>query len=1000
MTKKVVISLLLVLSMVLSMCNLTLIYAHENGSDFAVDIQEIVVLDDIIKGLTISKASKISNTGTAFIAIYNTENTLVAVDISTDEVTTEIGTQTLSFEGGLQFDETLKTSAYVWQNDDSGKLTMKPYSNIYTYEKREIGYISCFNFVDGEAKAVLDSQTNTDGAYALISGSTDGINETEFVWSKAEYTLGTQSNVIVPLLAASETSEWGEEPYIQVELSTMGYEGIRFSALLGATKKGPQNYKLQYSVDGETFVDIENTVYSLGTNKTMMQAFDIVKLPVEADNAENLYIRIALDDLSTIGGDVLSSNPTGGEIAVNNIYIYADKGETIIKPTPTPTITTSPTPTKAPIETTSPTADPVGDGIIHLNKTSIDASGIAGVEVDGTILTITDEGDYTIEGELTDGQIKVALPSKDYTATITLNGVKVSNSTSAPFFGAEGKVKVIIATDTVNEFTDASEYIYEYGQNEPNACFFSKRDMTITKNGTGTLNVNGNYNNGIGSKADLKINAGTFNVVAVNNAVKGNDTVTIADGVTLNLVSGGDGIKTDNPDEAADGNGVVNIKGGKIGITTNIDGDGIQADIALIVSGGDITIDSVGDGLKCDIAIEVNGGTIDITSKEDGVQAGTSDTTITELSSIKSKNANIIIKCSEDGFHSSTGTIDIESGVYDITSGEDAIQAETTLTINDGEFTIISGGGSLASVIDADASYKGLKGQGYIFINGGTFDIDSLDDSIHSNGETTINGGKFNMSSGDDGIHSDTALTINDGDININKSYEGLEALTINLAGGTINLVATDDGINAAGGADQSNVGGGGRRPPFGGGGGVPGQGSGNGLINITGGYCFIDAAGDGIDANGNITMSGGVIIVNGPTSSGDGAIDYDGSYVLTGGFLIASGSSGMVQAPGTASTQNIVNMRFNSTVSKNTIVNIQDAEGNSIMTYAPTKNFGSFVMSSPDITKGTQYTVYTGGSYTGGTNENGLYTGGSYTGGTQKATFTPSSAVTSVSIR
>ena len=97
-------------------------------------------------------------------------------------------------------------------------------------------------------------------------------------------------------------------------------------------------------------------------------------------------------------------------------------------------------------------------------------------------------------------------------------------------------------------------------------------------------------------------------------------------------------------------------------------------------------------------------------------------------------------------------------------------------------------------------SAKAIKSRHLIKISGGSFKIDSSDDSIHSNSDIEIGGGSFELSSGDDGIHADDQLIINNGTVNLLKSYEGLEATVITLNGGNIDITASDDGLNAAGG--------------------------------------------------------------------------------------------------------------------------------------------------------------------------------------------------------
>ncbi|MCX7715302.1 MAG: carbohydrate-binding domain-containing protein [Clostridia bacterium] len=573
----------------------------------------------------------------------------------------------------------------------------------------------------------------------------------------------------------------------------------------------------------------------------------------------------------------------------------------------------------------------VGDGIIHLNGTSIDASGISGASVSGTVLTISAAGTYTLEGSLTDGQIIVNTPSNTDEVELVLNGVDVSCSTSGPLFGADGNITLTLASGTINKFTDAQTYAYADGEDEPNACVFAKRNLTVK--GDGTLNVYANYNNGIGSKDSLTISGGTVTVDAVNNALKGNDSVTLKNAV-VTVASQQDGIKSDSTDGA--GYGVVSIESGTISITALQ--DAVQAVTAVSISGG-----------------------------------------------------STVASCSEDGINCETGTVDITGGTLNITSAQDGIQAETTLTVSGGNITLLTGGGYSATA--TDESSKGLKGVGSVNITGGTFSINSCDDAVHSNGVVTISGGSLEIWTADDGVHADTTANIQSSSvININKCYEGIEALTINIAGGTTHLTASDDGVNAAGGVDQSNVSTGGM--------GVPGQstGSGNGLINISGGYLVVDSTGDGLDANGSIKMTAGTVLVNGPTANDNGALDYDGTFVVSGGLLVAAGSSGMVQAPSTSSTQRSVSVTYRSTQAANTLFTITNSSGASILTFKPSKAYAAVVVCSPNISSGSAYKIYSGGSYSG-TAADGLYSGGTYTAGTLKGSFTSTSVVTNVTI-
>lgn len=406
---------------------------------------------------------------------------------------------------------------------------------------------------------------------------------------------------------------------------------------------------------------------------------------------------------------------------------------------------------------------------------------------------------------------------------------------------------------------------------------------------------------------------------------------------------------------------------------------GIVSKDDLKITGGTLIINATNDGIKGRDSIAVKAGTITVNAGGDGLQANNTD-------------------------DAEKGYIVIEGGTLNITAGLDAVQAATRLVVSSGTLALVSGGGSSngvshqagwgnqgmessASDADTTASAKGLKAGVDIAITGGMITIDSADDAIHSNGSLTLSGGELLLTSGDDGLHSDATLTISGGQLNITQSYEGIESAMITINGGEIHLLASDDGINTAGGVDGSSVNG------------RPGQNdfmaAGNYPLYLNGGYIVIDAGGDGIDANGPIAMTGGTVIVNGPTDSGNGPLDYTGEFKVTGGLLVAAGSAGMAQAPSASSTQYSVLYHFASQQAAGTPVHIETQDGEGILTFVPTKVYQSVVLCSPELKNGTTYLVYTGGSSTG-TVTDGLYSGGTYTAGTQITSFTISSMVTS----
>lgn len=271
------------------------------------------------------------------------------------------------------------------------------------------------------------------------------------------------------------------------------------------------------------------------------------------------------------------------------------------------------------------------------------------------------------------------------------------------------------------------------------------------------------------------------------------------------------------------------------------------------------------------------------------------------------------------------------------------------------------GGNQSSTTTTTDTvSMKGLKAANSILISGGTFKLDSADDSIHSDISVTINGGTFEIASGDDAVHAEETLTVTAGNFNITESYEGLEALNIKIMGGDIKLVASDDGLNAAGGTDSSGTTGG-RDGMFGEGKGGMGGGmsSGNGSIVISGGNLYINSSGDGLDANGTLEITGGYTVVVGPTQGDTATLDYDKSGIITGGTFIGTGASGMAQSF-SDSEQGVVAIRVGNQSAGTKIV-LKDKSGQTIVEHTPELSFAVVILSSPEITKGETYSITVG---------------------------------------
>ncbi|MEG1432298.1 carbohydrate-binding domain-containing protein [Eubacterium sp.] len=517
----------------------------------------------------------------------------------------------------------------------------------------------------------------------------------------------------------------------------------------------------------------------------------------------------------------------------------------------------------------------------------------------------------------------------------------------------------------------------------------------VTISSAGTYVVSGSISDGslvVDSSTDgtvrmvlngTDITSATTAPIYVKNA--GKAIISLEPGTTNTLTDSSTYIHTDAANQEPDAtifskDDLVFNGTGTLKVTGNA-GDAIKGKDDLLIVEGTFDITAADDGITGKDLTQIDGGTFTIKAGGDGIKA-TNDTDTTK------------------------GAVTLNGGTYTITTGADGVQAVTDLTVGGGTYTITTGGGSANALTKTDTqmrpgvsqstsdtdtsdtgSYKGLKSTGQVMVGGGTFMLDTKDDALHANNTITINGGELTAASGDDGIHADTTLTINDGTINITKSYEGLESADVTIAGGSINVVASDDGINVAGGDGSSTSE---ERP----GAGNFNKTGGSNLLTITGGTTTVNAGGDGLDANGSIAISGGITLVDGPTDNGNGALDYDGTCEVTGGVLITAGSSGMAQFPSDGSTVGTVAMTFSSTQAAGTLVNISDASGKSIVSYTPSKAFSAIGISVPDLATGGSYILSKGGSDAGSAT-GALVQGGSYSGGTAVVSFTLSSTRT-----
>lgn len=661
------------------------------------------------------------------------------------------------------------------------------------------------------------------------------------------------------------------------------------------------------------------------------------------------------------------------------------------------------------------------------SETNETENAASGVYISGNIITITKEGTYVLSGALSEGQIIVDADSAK--VQLVLDNADITCASSAAIYvkNAE-KTFITLAEGSENILMNTAEY-EAIDDNNIDAVIFSKDDLTL--NGKGTLTINSEYGHGIVSKDDLKLVGGTYNITAENHAISGKDSVRIADG-TYNLTSGKDGIHSENAED--DDKGFVYIASGDFTIEST--GDGIDASYVVQIDEGDFDItagdgaenatkthnDIPGGGTRDNMGGGASGGAAqageapsgdkpsgDGSDKSDSGSASGKQTGQTppdrpdgdsfdgsrpdEKTSDNTGGQTAQTPPDKPGTDTSDGQkSDKNSQSKDIADNTTASSASSDTGSESSSSTSPDADSENNSSTSSDAdstSTKGIKSDGALYVNGGTFTINSADDSFHSNSDATINDGTYTISSGDDGIHADSALLVNGGTITVTESYEGLEGLNITINDGKIDITASDDGMNAAGGNDASGFGGRG-------GDGFKGmqtpdsarksndtsdntQKSDNTSVAsqdtdaasddemwmvINGGYVHVLAGGDGLDSNGDLTINGGEVYVDGPSDNGNSAIDYGekSSFNINGGTVVAVGSSGMAEDVSSDSKQQVAFVKLDSQADAGDVI-LKDADGNEIISYTVQKKYDCVIISTADLKAGQTYTLSASGN-------------------------------------
>ena len=556
----------------------------------------------------------------------------------------------------------------------------------------------------------------------------------------------------------------------------------------------------------------------------------------------------------------------------------------------------------------------------------------------GTYDSANDEYTFSINSNYK--QIYVNAPDK--TIIVELNGNTIQNNENSPIFVADcDTVEISAKKNTTNYIKDTRDtLVIDEDDQGKGAIYVSNGDLKLK--GTGTLNIEAGYYNGIHGKDDVKIQKETLNITAVNHGVKGNDSITISSG-TINISCGGDGLHTENTDISSKGNqrGNVTISGGDV--TINSWGDAVGAAYNAVIEQADTTV-ATSFTAKTNKYSSYSGETVDTSNdvfyikmnsstysnngytyaanidgnwykatykgtQSSGGQGGSggpgggrpggsSTYYIYEISKPAGATSFTLYRFSGSNVTSfSTSSYNAVGDAKAFNNAYDMVQISVSSNkISFSSWSNYSSGNNNG----ADISAKGLKAENAVIITAGTVDIKAYDDAIHANndgtldngssplGNVTISGGNITLYASDDAIHADYTLEIRGGKTEVTSAYEGLEGNLIIVSGGETYVYATDDGVNATSGKSSPN-------------------------ITVSGGLLDVavptNGDTDGIDSNGSLTITGGTVIAKGPGSAsgnafGAAAVDTDGAVSITGGSLIIFG--GIEKTPSGSPTKTL----------------------------------------------------------------------------------------------
>lgn len=438
--------------------------------------------------------------------------------------------------------------------------------------------------------------------------------------------------------------------------------------------------------------------------------------------------------------------------------------------------------------------------------------------------------------------------------------------------------------------------------------------ITACENTENEVASKGDDANAIHVKGTLKINGtGTIKVSAKKNGIKVSKGLSIADS-TINLTAGNHALSARFIETE---NAKINVlSAGKDALNAECDDETQEFTLDegyVSLKSSKVFASVSGDGIQADTFVYITGGSVDIKTAATFVSYGAESMATYDLS--------------EDDFrYIKSG--DTYKKIDDVASkGARYAMIQSAKGIKCGEIKYEIDGTEYA--VTKNSNY-------FIVIDGARVKINSSDDAIHTNsGNVLIKGGTLDLTTLDDGIHADELVKIDGGEITVNGSYEGIEGAYVEIGGGTIYITASDDGINAA--SDDESV---------------------SEHIIISGGTITVDASGDGLDSNGTIYVTGGTLIVYGPTTDADTGLDADGGILIDGGNVFVASSKEMLEIPASNSKSNVLVYGAN-TVQAGSEIILTNADGGEMVRITLKKQAQAIVLSTPELTTNGTYSLY-----------------------------------------